>query len=175
MIEAPDTMDHATIEVRAWVSNLQLWVKMHAIVYPCDTLSPFAYAYSVGYTSSWWRHQMETFSALLALCDGNSPVTGEFPAQRPVTRIFDVFFDLRPNKRLNKQSWGWWFETPSRPLWPHCNVVLPAINWSLIKFRRGFFCTRSIRVDITWTNIETIHALYVSSGVNDLMHMSCIL
>ena len=43
---------------------------------------------------SWWRHQMETFSALLTICAGNSPVTGEFPAQRPVTRNFDVFFDL---------------------------------------------------------------------------------
>ena len=38
----------------------------------------------------WWRHQMKTFSALLALCAGNSPVPGEFPAQRPVTRSFDV-------------------------------------------------------------------------------------
>ena len=38
---------------------------------------------------------METFSALLVFCAGNSPVTGEFPAQRPVTRNFDVFFDLR--------------------------------------------------------------------------------
>ena len=66
---------------------------------------------------SWWRHQMETFSALLAICAGNSPVTGEFPAQRPVTRSFDVFFDLRLNKRLSKQRWSWWFETPSRPLW----------------------------------------------------------
>ena len=37
--------------------------------------------------SSWWRHQMETFSTLLALCAGNSPVTGEFSAQRPVTRV----------------------------------------------------------------------------------------
>ena len=43
---------------------------------------------------SWWRHQMETFSALLAICVGNSAVPGEFPAQRPVTRSFDVFFDL---------------------------------------------------------------------------------
>ena len=43
---------------------------------------------------SLWCHQMETFSALLALCAGNSPVTGEFPSQRPVTRSFDVFFDL---------------------------------------------------------------------------------
>ena len=65
---------------------------------------------------------METFSALLAICAGNSPVPGEFPAQRPVTRSFDVFFDLRLNKRLSKQSWGWWFETLSPPLWCHRNV-----------------------------------------------------
>ena len=51
-----------------------------------------------------WHHQMETSSALLALCVGNSPVTGEFSAQRPVTRSFVVFFDLRLNKRLSKQS-----------------------------------------------------------------------
>ena len=43
-----------------------------------------------GESKTWWRHQMETFSALLALCAGNSPVTGEFPAQRPVTRSFDI-------------------------------------------------------------------------------------
>ena len=44
------------------------------------------------------------------------------PAQRPVTRSFDVFFDLRLNKWLSKQSWGWWFETSSCPLWRPCNV-----------------------------------------------------
>ena len=49
----------------------------------------------------WWRHQIETFSALLALCAGNSLVTGEFPAQRPVTQNFDVFFDMCLNKRLS--------------------------------------------------------------------------
>ena len=70
---------------------------------------------------AWWRHQMETFSALLAICAGNSPVPGEFPAQRPVTRSFDVFFDLRLNKRLSKQSWGWWFEALSCPVWRHRN------------------------------------------------------
>ena len=72
---------------------------------------------------SLWRHQMETFSPLLALCVGNSPIAGEFPTQRPVTRGFDVFFDLRLNKRLSKQSWGWWFETPSCALWRHSNAV----------------------------------------------------
>ena len=45
---------------------------------------------------------METFSTLLALCAGNSPVTGEFPVQMSVTMSFDVFFDLRLNKRLSK-------------------------------------------------------------------------
>ena len=60
---------------------------------------------------------------LLAICAWNSPVTGEFPAQRPVTRSFDAFLNLHLNKRLCKQ-WGWWFETPSRPLWRHCHVIM---------------------------------------------------
>ena len=63
---------------------------------------------------------METFSALLAFCAGNSPGTGEFPAQRPVTRSLNVFFDLRLNKRLSKQ--GWWFETLSRAA--HYDVIV---------------------------------------------------
>ena len=65
---------------------------------------------------------MEALSVLLALCAGNSPVTGEAPAQRPVTRSFGVYFDLRLNKWLSKQSLGWWFETPSRSLCRQCNV-----------------------------------------------------
>ena len=67
-----------------------------------------------------------TIFVLLALCAGNSPVTGEFPSQRPVMQSFDVFFDLRLNKRLSKQSWGWWFEMPSCSLWRHCNEILPS-------------------------------------------------
>ena len=69
---------------------------------------------------AWWRHKIETFSALLAICAGNSPVPREFPTQRPVTRSFDVYFDLRPNK-LSKQCWGWYFETQSCSLWRHRN------------------------------------------------------
>ena len=65
----------------------------------------------------------KSFSALLAVRAGNSPVTGEFPTQRSVTRSFEVFFDLLPNKRLSKQWWGWWFETQSCPLWRHCHDV----------------------------------------------------
>ena len=76
----------------------------------------------------------ENISALLAICAGNSPVTGELPAQRPVTRSFDVFFDLSLNKQFSKQSWCWWFETSSCPLWRHCNVFNP---WSAHIFGMG--------------------------------------
>ena len=72
----------------------------------------------------WWRHQMETFSVLLALREGKPPVTGRFPSQRPVTRCFDVSFDVHLNKRLSKQSRRRWFETPSRSVWRHCNVMV---------------------------------------------------
>ena len=73
---------------------------------------------------------METLSALLALCAGNSPVTGEFPSQMPVTRSFDILFDLCLNERLSKWLRGWWFETPSRSLWCHCTMVVTyAAGW----------------------------------------------
>ena len=71
---------------------------------------------------------METFSAILAICAGNSSASGEFPAQRPVTRSFDVFFDLRMNERLSKHSWGWWLDTPSRPIWRQGNVYLICVT-----------------------------------------------
>ena len=69
------------------------------------------------------RHQMKTFSALLALCVENSPDTGELPSQRSVRRSFDIFFDLGLNKRLSKQLKSWWFETTSCSLWRHHNVL----------------------------------------------------
>ena len=65
-----------------------------------------------------WKH----FRVTGPLC-GEFTGPGEFPTQRPVTRSFDVFFDLRLNKPLSKQSWGWWFETLSRSLWRHRNVM----------------------------------------------------
>ena len=65
-----------------------------------------------------WKH----FHVTGPLC-GEFTGPGEFPAQRPVTRSFDVFSDLRLNKRLSKQPWSWWFETPPWSLWRHCNVI----------------------------------------------------
>ena len=60
---------------------------------------------------------------------GEFTVTDEFPSQRPVTRSFDVFFDLRLNQQLSKQSRGWWFETPLCPLWRH-RTVMGLLLWA---------------------------------------------
>ena len=89
-------------------------------IFPCGVLIRGRWRYKgVTMTSS----NGNIFRVTGHLC-GNSPVTGEFPAQRPVTPSFDVLFDLRLNKRLSKQLWGWWFETPSHPLWRQSNVEL---------------------------------------------------
>ena len=66
-------------------------------------------------SSTWWRHQMENFPRYRPF------LREKFAAQRPVMRSFDAFLDLRSNKWLSKQSWGWWFEMPSRPIWCHSN------------------------------------------------------
>ena len=79
-------------------------------------------------SARWWRHQMETFSALLA--------TGEFPSQRPVMRNFDVSFDLPLNKRLSKQSRRRWLERRSRSLWCHCNEMLR--SWQIHLWSTGY-------------------------------------
>ena len=92
---------------------------------------------------TWWRHQMETFPALLAICARNSPVSGELPTQRLVTRSVDVFFDQRPNKRLGKQSWGWWFETHSLPLCRHSNELF-LIGFKQPPGHRVFHCWISL-------------------------------
>ena len=110
------------ISHKRFVVNVEITLKRYIIL-------PFSYHVSLILYNTRWRHQMETFSALLAICAGNLPVAGGFPTQRPMTRSFDVFFDLHPNKRLSKQWSGWWFETLSRPLWRHRNGLNTARLW----------------------------------------------
>ena len=76
---------------------------------------------------------METFSALLAICAWNSSVAGEFPAQRPVTRSFDVFFDLRLNKRLSNGEAG-----DFRRYRDHYDVIVMVLLRFLSSFRGVF-------------------------------------
>ena len=136
------------------------------------------------FRNTWWRHEMETFFALQAICAGNSPVPDEFPTQRPVTRSFDVFFDLRLNKRLSKQSWGWWFETPSRPLWRHCNegarqkrvnCIITEIN---MRWEWQVVCFLSIRRvgTITTINVNTLQWHHNGrDGVPNHRRLDCLL
>ena len=68
---------------------------------------------------------------------------GDFPTQRPVTRSFGVFFDLRLNRRLSKQPWGWWFETLSWSLWRHLNGDGISNHQRLVCLRNRLFRRRS--------------------------------
>ena len=93
------------------------------------------------------RHQMETFSALRDICAGNSLVIWNFPAQRPVIRSFDVFFDLHLIKWLSKQSWGWWLEMPSHSLWCHSNEFTWCHKGPVIVRRAGLLWSQQ---DFEW-------------------------
>ena len=79
------------------------------------------------------------FRVTSPLC-GEFTGPGEFPAQRPVTRSFDVFFDLRLNKRLSKQPRGWWFDALSWSLWRHRNEisqVSPQLSIVFVALKNG--------------------------------------
>ena len=92
---------------------------------------------------SWWRHQMETFSAV------TGPLCGEFTSQRPVAWSFDVSFDLRLNKRLNKQSRRRWFESHRLHRFHYDVTVMVAnpLGWAGLKawFRAHRIITVYIR------------------------------
>ena len=93
---------------------------------------------------------------LLALIAANSTVAGEFPAQRPVTRSFDVFFGLCLNLQLNKQSWGSWFETLSHSLWRHCNekFVYLLSRKNHLKISTGPLSIIQTRIELIWWPIS---------------------
>ena len=106
---------------------------------------------------------------IMAICAGNSPVLGEFPTQRPVTRSFETFFDLRPNKR-SKQWWGWWFETPSCPLWCPCDGEI--IIWANDDF---VHCSIDFNVLIHYLNQWWPSSLHNRPQcVNSLWHSDAI-
>ena len=105
-------------------------------------------------------------SQLLTLCARNSLVTNEFPSQRSVARSFDVFFDLRLNKRLSKQSTRRWFETPWRSLWRHCNVILMLIIHVFIYWRlSAIVCLNSLQIN---NNLENLVSFYTFSRIHTL-------
>ena len=82
------------------------------------SIKPWPYIVSLHDDVIKWKHFPRYWPFVWGI--HRSPVNS--PHKRPVTRSFDVFFDMRLNKRLSKQSWGWWFETPLRSWWRYCNV-----------------------------------------------------
>ena len=139
------TKQNHRINVGYEVFGILMWVAIPCYSW-CHFSVDYCYFKLINITILWFawrRHQMDTFSALLAHCAGNSPVTGEFSAQRPVTLSFDVFFDVRLNKRLSKQPWGWWFDTSLRSLWRHSNGNLLSFRfiwWHQCLFLHVFVC-----------------------------------
>ena len=91
---------------------------------------------------SWWHHQMDAFAALLTLCAGNSPVTGEFPSQRASNAVFDVFFGVSLNKRLNKQLNAGDLMRHGG----HCDVTV--MQWLIFHLYRFLKCIKSISHEI---------------------------
>ena len=84
------------------------------------------------------------------LCGG---FTGEFPSQRPVTRNFAVCFDLCLDKRLSKQSRGWWFETPSRSLWRNCNAATKHDEAPTVRIFHGMYYILEWKV-VCYINVD---------------------
>ena len=112
-----------------------------------------------------WKH-FPRYWPFVQLALWNSPVTGEFPPQRPQTRSFDVSLICVLNKLLSEQSWGWWFETPSH-LWRHCNVrghLAPMTHTLLIN--TGFIVNFSYHASFcTRTNVECQYISFNVQGV----------
>ena len=123
------------------------------------------------------------------LHNGRDSVSNNQPHKRPVTRNFDVFFDLRLNKRLSKQWWGWWFETLSRPLWRHCDATsFRVMTWCrrarshyLINVRSSSVKSSSIYLIhrklsresvLRYVSYHTIKNTATSSGDNELLRHS---
>ena len=109
-----------------WISlikkNLRVSLASQSMFHKCSDMSFTTGTHSNVFVHiAWWRHQMDAFSPLLVLCHRWIHPT----KARPVTRSFDVFFDLHLNKRLRTQLRCLWYQTPSRSLWCHCNYNTP--------------------------------------------------
>ena len=85
-----------------------------------------------------------------------------------VTRSFDVFFDLRLNKRLSKQSWGWWFDMPSRPLWRHGNKIFAYLLMRMLPYDwlKGYWSWRWSVNTCEWGILMKFWHFSLSSSVH---------
>ena len=102
--------------------------KMASLYWTNPDYSVMSYQYhSCWCHDAWWRHQMETFSTLLAICAGNSPVPGEFPSQRPVTRSVNVLICVWINDWVNNRE-----ASDLRCYRAHYDVIVMYHQWPLL-------------------------------------------
>ena len=120
---------------------------------------PFFYDFNI--VCTWWRHQMETFSALPGYCF----LCGEFIVHRwiPRTKASDAELwcfpsSLPEKKKLSKQASGWWFETPSHLLWHHCNQI------RLTKGTQASIYPRGTRTTFQYLTSRFWHHIYWHVG-----------
>ena len=125
-----------------------LWLKLYVVLSMISTRCQWFCTYHMMTSSN------GNISALLAICAGNSPVP-----ERPLTWSFDVNYDLRPNKRLSKQSWGWWFENPLRLLWRHRNELVKMV--SLMNIVSQFHTNQSATLTNTFESNEPLLLGYI--------------
>ena len=114
---------------------------------------------------------------LLALCEGNSPVSGEIPSHRPVTRTgsFDVFFFyLRLNTRLSKQSRRQWLETPSRSLWRQYSEIIQYQNHSLSNGHQAICLIKyNFRNYCNWWTL--FHTVFVTTNTTFILQLQRVI
>ena len=147
------------------MSNCNILERMYHYV-PWNDFLPFPFLSSMylidNSVSSRFIHdniiKMETFSALLAVCEGNSLVTSKFPSQRPVTWSFNGFFDLRL-KKWSKQVTRWWCQMPLCRLWHYINSPVTQYDKNSIE-PLSFICTmmvKHIEAETKWTPFHRRH------------------
>ena len=117
----------------------------------------------------------KNFPRYWPLC-GEFTGPGEFPAQRPVTRSFDVFFDLGLNKRLSKQPRVWWFETPSWSLWRQCNAFNKRVFFYETPQLLGVVFPQRISptTDTAWCHRRFIYCEYIDGSVQESRNSSAL-
>ena len=111
---------------------------------------------------TWWpQYMMENNgNNVRVTCPLWRESTGVIPSQRPVTRNFDVFFVLRLNKRLGKQSRCWWFDTPSRSLWRQCDGFCVVVNAKMVFLWWQIMCFPSVKISYhgNWSGSPNINS-----------------
>ena len=91
------------------------------------------------------------------------------------TRSFDVFFDLRLNIRWSKHSRFWWFETPWRSLWRHCNItcICHCDHSSSIWFSCSDYITGHDIASLSWSvekNTYNVYELFPGKSLISTYH-----